>query len=90
MFCYFNIYTLVIYIPEIHCEIPEEFDHTSMTYTSLRVDSQTHYKCRDAYRYVGGTNVSTCNETGYWSPISIQCEGGSALSFSCITCTIVT
>ncbi|XP_072114270.1 sushi, von Willebrand factor type A, EGF and pentraxin domain-containing protein 1 isoform X4 [Mobula birostris] len=60
---------------EIDCGIPPVVPHAKMaSYHSTRLGSVAHYRCRDGFYAVSGSNVSTCKQEGQWEEITLVCQ----------------
>ncbi|XP_072904701.1 sushi domain-containing protein 1 [Hemitrygon akajei] len=60
---------------EIDCGIPPAVPHANIaSYHSTRLGSVAHYRCRDGFYAVSGSNVSICKQEGQWEEITLVCQ----------------
>ena len=64
-------------IPVVTCDPPADIAHTEYSPSQVEYIWQTeiHYDCDPLYHYIGGVNVTTCNESGIFPPVDFDCSG---------------
>lgn len=67
-----------IFISVITCDPPAPIDHTFYVPNNLIEhdwNTDIDYSCDPGYHYVSGIKKTTCNESGVFPPVDLDCSG---------------